>query len=193
MINIIWCGLIIVSIIFALITGNAESLTTALFDGVEKVIELFLMMLGFMSFWNGMLSVASSCGAVGMISKLLNPIIRLLFPKLKKETAATDAICMNITANLLGLGNAATPFGIKAMKELALLNTDPHKASREMITFVVINTASIQLIPTGVAALRSEFGSKDPFSILPCVILTSVAALVVGVFITKISGWKERK
>jgi spore maturation protein A len=141
-------------------------------------------MAGMMCAWTGLMKIADAGGITSLLSKLLSPLMRLLFPSLKKGSPAVRAICMNITANLLGLGNAATPMGIAAMKELAKLNPS-QTADNAMVMFVVINASSIQLIPTFMGTLRAKYGSPAPFDILPAVWLASVVALLAGIAAAK--------
>lgn len=188
MMNWVWSGMILVSIGYAFVSGNTASLTQGVFAGARQAVELTLTMLGVVCFWNGIMTVADRSGAVEWLSRLLRPVIRLLFPNVPERSAAQEAICMNMTANLIGLGNAATPFGLKAMRELSDLSGSPRRATDEMITFVVINTASLQLIPTGLAMLRSQYGSAAPMEILPCVWMSSAAAMIVAVSLAKLGA-----
>ena len=192
MMTVIWAGMILISIAYALISGRTQFLTQGIFDGAAQAIELSMTMLGVMCFWNGIMTVALRSGAVDLLSKPLRPAMRFLFNTVE-DPVSKEAICMNMTANLIGLGNAATPFGLKAMKELSRLNQQSHTASDAMITFVVINTASLQLVPTGLAMLRSQYGSQAPMEILPCVWISSACALVVGIAVAKIFSRGTRK
>lgn len=192
MMNWVWSGMILVSIGYAFVSGNTAALTQGIFAGARQAVELTLTMLGVICFWNGIMTVANRSGAVEWLSRLLRPVIRFLFPGVPDRSAAQEAICMNMTANLIGLGNAATPFGLKAMRELSDLSGTPRYATDEMITFVVINTASLQLIPTGLAMLRSQYGSAAPMEILPCVWLSSAAAMIVAVSLAKLGSLRRR-
>ena len=192
MMTVIWSGIILISTAYALISGRTQLLTQGIFDGAAKAIELSVTMMGVMCFWNGIMTVALRSGVVNLFSGLLRPAMRFLFKRVD-EPEAKEAICMNMTANLIGLGNAATPFGLKAMKELSRLNGHSRTASDAMITFVVINTASLQLVPTGLAMLRSQYGSQAPMEILPCVWISSACALAVGIAISKSFSRDKRK
>ena len=132
------------------------------------------------------MQVAEQSGITNIFAKVMEPLITLLFPKLKNERETKNAVAMNMTANILGLGNAATPLGIEAMKRLKKLSREGDTATNEMITFVVLNTASIQLIPTTAAVLRAEYGSKNPMSILFPVLFASVSSLVVGLIFDRV-------
>ncbi len=185
LLNYIWAGLILLSLICAAVTGRMPQLSAAVMSGAAGAVELVLAMLGMMCAWTGLMKIADAGGITMILSKLLNPMMRRLFPSCKKGSPADKAICMNITANLLGLGNAATPMGIAAMKEMAKLNPT-QTADNSMVMFVVINSASIQLIPTFMGTLRAKFGSPAPFDILPAVWLTSACALAAGIAAAKL-------
>ncbi|MCY1714754.1 nucleoside recognition domain-containing protein [Caproiciproducens galactitolivorans] len=185
LLNYIWAGLIIISVICAAVTGRMPQLSAAVMSGAAGAVELVIAMMGMMCAWTGLMKIADEGGITRILSKLLRPVMRRLFPACKEDSPATKAICMNITANLLGLGNAATPMGIAAMKEMAKLNPT-QTADNSMAMFVVINAASIQLIPTFMGTLRAKYGSPAPFDILPAVWLTSICALVVGITMAKL-------
>lgn len=185
LLNYIWAGLILTSIFCAVATGRVSQLSAAVFSGAADAVTLVLSMTGMMCAWTGLLKIADEGGVTAMLSKALNPVMRRLFPDCKKGSPAQKAMCMNITANILGLGNAATPLGIAAMKELKKSNPT-QTADNSMAMFVVVNTASIQLIPTFMAALRAQYGCAAPFDILPAVWAASLCALTVGVMCAKI-------
>ena len=184
LLNYIWTGLILFSIICAVATGRIQQLSSAVLTGAQDAVTLVISMTGMMCAWTGLMNIADKGGITLLLSTALNPMMNWLFPSCKKNGKAERAMCMNITANLMGLGNAATPLGIAAMKELKKENpTDT--ADNAMAMFVVINASSIQLIPTFTAALRAQFGSATPFDILPAVWITSLGALAVGVLCAK--------
>lgn len=185
LLNYIWAGLILVSILCAAVTGRMPELSAAVLNGAGAAVTLIISMAGMMAAWTGLMKIADRSGATRLLAKLLGPLMRLLFPQCKKDSPAVKAMCMNITANLLGLGNAATPLGIAAMQELKKKNPT-QTADNSMAMFVVVNTASIQLIPTFMATLRAQYGSASPFDILPAVWLTSVCALAAGVCTAKL-------
>ena len=184
--NYIWGSLILISIFCAIITGRMPQLSDSILVGAQDSVTLSISMLGMMCLWTGLMKIAERSGITGVISRFFSPIISKLFPDYKKDSAAVKAICMNITANLLGLGNAATPMGIVAMKEMAKESKLKNTANNSMIMFVVINTASIQLIPTLLTILRQKHGANSPFDILPAIWITSIIALVVGIIAAKI-------
>ena len=185
LLNYIWAGLILVSILCAAVTGRMPELSAAVLNGAGGAVTLIISMAGMMAAWTGLMKIADRSGATRLLAKLLGPLMRLLFPQCEKDSPAVKAMCLNITANLLGLGNAATPLGIAAMKELKKKNPT-QTADNSMAMFVVVNTASIQLIPTFMATLRAQYGSALPFDILPAVWLTSVCALAAGVCTAKL-------
>ncbi len=180
MLNFIWSGLIIISIFCSIFLGNTETLSKALMDSGASSIQLIITMAGIICLWSGIMKIAVESGLTSVFAKLFSPVIRPLFPKLDKNSDAFQSISMNISANLLGLGNAATPFGLKAMEQLHTLNNRRDTASNEMIIFVVMNTASLQLLPTTLASLRLAYSSEAPFEIIVPVWISSAAALVVA-------------
>ncbi len=175
----IMTGLIVLSAVFAALTGNMGSLTTAFLEECGGAVQLAISLTGIIALWSGIMRVAQSSGLTGKLAKLAEPVLSKLFGGLERGGKAMQYITLNITANILGLGNASTPFGIAAMREIEREehNPEPEKASHNMIVLTVMNTASLQLIPTTAAALRLAHGSADPMEILPCVWVTSVCAL----------------
>lgn len=174
-----------VSIIFGLISGNLGGVSSAVLEESSHAAELSLKLLGSLCFWSGMMEIANKSGLVEKLCFLLMPLLLLVFPKLKNKKTAMGAISMNVAANMLGLGNAATPFGISAMKELEKISGFSKSATKEMVCFVVMNTASLQILPTTVAVLRAEFGAKEPLDILPAVWFVSACSLFLGIFAAK--------
>ncbi len=174
-------GLISVSVIVGIITGNISEVSNAAIDSGTKAAQLSLALLGTMGLWGGLMRIAEKSGLTNVISKLFRPVAKFLFKGISPDSEAFRAISMNITANLLGLGNAATPLGIDAMKKLEKADNPGETASRNMIMLAVLNTASIQILPTTVAALRLAYGSQTPLDILPAVLLTSLCSVCVGI------------
>ena len=186
MLNYIFGGIIIISVICGIAAGNGTQLANGIIDGAKDSVNLLMTMAGMMLLWSGIMEIAARGGFTKVIGKALSPVLKRLFKNVKKDSRALNFISMNVSANLLGLGNAATPFGLSAMKELHKLNREDEKASDDMVTFVVMNTASIQLMPTMVGTLRQNYGSAAPFDILPCVWISSACALAVGLILSKI-------
>lgn len=194
MLTFIFSLLIIISIIAGAATGNLRELTEAVLNEPVNAVELCIYLCGGMCFWGGLMRVAEKSGLTEGLAKLFALILGGLFKDIDKQGRAFKAICMNITANLLGLGNAATPFGIEAMKALAEEEGAGDTATPSMVIFTVINTASLTLIPSTALSLRMKYGSADPIEIVPAVWITSAAALAVSVTaaILPLSGKRER-
>lgn len=194
MMNYIWSALILVSIICALVTGKINSLSASVLEGASEGVTLIISLLGMMALWSGIMKIAQEAGITDFLAKIFAPLIKLIFPDCPPQSKASKAICMNITANLLGLGNAATPFGIKAMQELKKQSgAKTSCATNSMIMFVIINTASLQLIPTFLCALRQNYGSENPLGITPVLWVTSLISLTAGIISAKIFERKEYK
>ena len=186
MLNILWPIFIILSYIYSIISGKVENINNGLFESLSETVELTLTFLGTICLWNGIMQIAKNTTIIEKMSKLLRPLINFLFPDLKKNEIAKNEISMNIIANILGLGNAATPLGIKAMQTMQKENTKKDTLSNSMMMFIVLNTASIQLIPTNVIAIRTSLNSQNPTSIILPVWIATIAAAVVGILLTKI-------
>lgn len=184
MFNYIFGAIILLSVIFGIVSGNGEQLADGIMNGAEESVSLLVTMSGMMILWSGIMEIASRGGFTKAFGRLLSPVLKRLFKNTNEK--ALGYISMNVSANMLGMGNAATPFGISAIRELHKLNGKSDTASDDMVTFVLINTASIQLMPTMVGVLRESYGSKTPFDILPCVWISSAAALTVGLILAKI-------
>ncbi len=180
MLNYVWSGLVIVSILCSVFFGNTENLSKALVDSGASSIQLIMTMAGIICIWTGIMKIAVESGLTSIFARVFSPLLRPLFPSLDKNSDAFKSISMNISANLLGLGNAATPFGLKAMEQLHTLNNHGDTASNEMIIFVVMNTASLQLLPTTLASLRQAYGSNAPFEIIVPVWISSACALAAA-------------
>ena len=192
MLNYIWGGMIIISLVTSLFTGRVEQTAAAAAEGACAAIESCISLLGIMCLWTGIAKIGERAGIVRFFSYILRPITRLIFPRLSPDSPALHAIVLNVVANLLGMGNAATPLGIKAVNELNKLNKNKRVASDEMCMFVVINTASIQLLPATLISMRQSFGSANPGEVTVPVGIVSICALVVGVSMAKILERRRR-
>ena len=193
MLNYLWPIFIIGSIVYGVMSGNLEQLNNAIFDGAESAVTTSITLLGSLCLWNGIMSIAENTKFVQVISRLIRPIVKFLFLEIKYDKKITQEVSMNMVANILGLGNAATPLGLKAISSMQKINPNKKELSNSMITLIVLNTASIQLIPTTVIALRSSLGSNNPTSIIfPVWIATAVAA-IVGLGATKILIYLSKK
>ena len=186
MLNILWPIFIILSVVYAIIFGNIEEVNTGIFNSLSEAVELSLTFLGTICLWSGIMEIDKKTSLINKLNKLLKPFINFLFPDLKNNEIAKQEISMNMIANILGLGNAATPLGIKAMKTMQKENKVKDTLSNSMMMFIVINTASIQLIPTNVIAIRTSLNSQNPTSIIIPVWIATIIAGVVGITLTKI-------
>ena len=178
MLNYLWVGMILVGIVYGAFNGKMPDITNAALDSAKEAVTLCITMIGVMSFWTGIMEIASRAGIIGMAARKMRPLIRFLFPRIPKEHRANEHITTNFIANFLGLGWAATPAGLKAMEELGKLEDDRRAgraagparkkgiASNEMCTFLIINISSLQLIPVNVIAYRSQYGSANPAGIV---------------------------
>lgn len=186
MINYIWFILIFLGILFGLFTGNGEVISNAIIGSADKTVKFVISLVGIMCFWCGVMKIAEKSGLTDKLAKLMRPILKRLFKEAAKDEKALGAIVMNLTANMMGLSNAATPFGIKAMEEMDRLNPEKGRASNDMALFLVMNAACIQIVPSTVISLRAAANSTNPgIIILPAIISTTIAA-IVGVTICKI-------
>ncbi len=180
MMNKIFALMIIISVICGTVNNKIGEVSDAAINSCVEAVELCIYLAGGMCMWGGLMQIAEKSGLTEKIAAVFRPVLKFLFKGLDTNGRAFHAICLNITANMLGLGNAATPLGIEAMRAIKEEEKLTDTASRNMIIFIVLNTASITLIPTTAASLRIKHGSEAPMDILPCVIITSAAALTIG-------------
>ena len=189
MVNVIWVGLILIAIIYSLLTGNISTINNGILTHATSGVNLILEMMPLIVLWTGIMKIAEKSGLLQVFAKALNPLLRRLFPSLPKDHLALGYIASNIGANMLGLGSAATPFGLKAMDELQKDNTKKDTATEAMITFLVLNTGGVTLIPTTVIALRLMYGSNNPTEIIITSILatavSSISGLILDYFIRR--------
>lgn len=186
MINYVLALMIFSSCAYAFTHGGAQNLTNAVLNSGYTAVALLITIIGSMATWGGIMKIAQATGITDRIARLISPILKLIFKKINTESSAFKAIAMNVTANILGLGNAATPLGIEAMRELAKEENAEDAATKNMILLSVMNTSSVEIIPTTVAALRLAHGSSSPLDILPCVLTVSVLSLCVSVICVNI-------
>jgi spore maturation protein A len=189
----VFCILILSSIIFAIIGGDISSVSEAALQESNNAVTLAISLAGVICLWSGIMRVAQKAGLTELLATVFRPILSRLFKGINAKGKAMQFIVLNLTANLLGLGNASTPFGIAAMKELEEEENVNETASNNMILFVVMNTASLQLIPTTVAALRLKNGSANPMEILPAVWVTSATTLIIVIIVTKLLSTFSRQ
>ena len=186
MLNLVWPIFIIISFSYAIFSGNLQNLNSSIFDSVESAVNLSITMLGTMCLWSGIIHVAANTNIMKIMTKMLKPIIKFLFPEIRENKKAQNEISMNMVANILGLGNAATPLGLKAMETLQEENKNKQELSNSMIMLIVINTASIQIIPTTIIAIRSSLGAENPTSIIVPVWIATICAAIAGITVTKL-------
>jgi spore maturation protein A len=187
MINLLWVLMIISGIVFFILNGRADELLSVMGSSAENSIELLIGLAGIMAVWSGVMKICEKSGLVQSISKILSIPMRVLFPGLeKKSNKALGSIIMNISTNLMGLSNAATPFGIKAMEELQLINENKERASDYMVNFLIINAACIQLLPTTVISIMASLKSTNPAGIIIPTIITTIIALTAGLISSRI-------
>ena len=176
----------IFSLVIGFLNGKTTELTSTILESAETTIETCLKIFGTIAVWSWIMKIAENSGAIEKMQVVSYPIVKFLFPNLKIESKAINNIALNMTANLIGLGNLATPVGIKAMKDMQEENKDKTKLSKSMVMFLVLNMASIQLIPTTVIGLRMSYGSKNPAEIVIPILIASLFSAVIGVLIVKI-------
>lgn len=188
MLNKIWLGMVFLAVIVGAIEGRIEQVVRAVTDSAKLGFEVALGLAGIMTLWLGIMGIASESGLVNHLARALQPIMRRLFPEVPTDHPAMGAMLLNIAANMLGLANAATPFGLQAMKELQRLNTHVHTASNAMCTFLAINTSSVQLIPATAIAMLAANGGINPSSIIfSSLVATSVSTIVGLIAVTQLA------
>ena len=193
MINYLWAGFFIIGIIYSFITGNTEGINNEILTSASSSVNMILQILPIMCLWLGIMQIASDSGLIKKLSRKITPLITKLFPDIPPEHEALTLISSNIIMNMLGLGNAATPFGLKAMKSMQSLNKEKDTATRSMITFLVINTASVTIIPTTVISFRIIAGSTNPTDIVLVSIITSFLSCIVGLILDRLFYFLRRK
>ena len=189
--SLIWAAMVAVSVVCALATGRMDAVAAGALEGAAAAVELCLSMMGVMCLWMGVMEIMRRAGLSEKLARLLRPVLRRLYPDFAGDKAVMDNIAANVSANLLGLGNAATPLGMDAARLMS--RRSPGVASDSLCMLVVCNTASIQLIPTTVASIRAAAGCTTPFDILPAVWFASAISLTVGITATKLFGrvWRR--
>ncbi len=193
MLNILWPAFILISFLYGILQGNVEAINQTIFESAKNAVELTITFFGTLCLWNGIMKIAQETSFTIKLTKLLKPAIDFLFPEIKHNEKAKEEISMNMIANILGLGNAATPLGLKAMKTLQKENSKKDTVSNSMAMFIVINTASLQLIPTTVIAIRASLASNNPTQIIFPVWGATIAAFITAVLATKIMITIDKK
>ena len=189
MLNYIWFGLMLVALLIASFTGKGEAVSKAAVDSAKSAVDIAIGLIGVMTLWMGMMKIAEASGLVSLLGRALRPVLRWLFPEVPAEHPANGAIVMSIAANMLGLNNAATPLGIKAMEELQTLSEDKETATNPQVTFMALNTSGVQLIPTTMIGVLIAAGAVNPTAIIaPSLLATfigTVAAVIAAKFLQR--------
>ncbi|MCD6205810.1 MAG: nucleoside recognition protein [Candidatus Marinimicrobia bacterium] len=184
--NYIWIALMVISLVVGALTGNLGAVTSAAVEYAQTAVDISLGLIGIMAFWLGIMKIAEEGGIIRILSRAIRPVARFLFPNIPSDHPAIGTMLMNIIANWLGLGNAATPLGLKAMKELQKLNKSEDTATNAMVVFLALNTASITFIPMTVIAVRAKLGSANPFEIISTAVFASTCATIAAVTAAKL-------
>lgn len=192
MVNVIWLFMLACGILTAAINGNIDQVTESALKAAELGIEVAIQLMGVMSLWLGLMHIAEKAGLIQSLAKAFSPVIRKLFPSLRPDSPAFGPIIMNICANILGLGNAATPFGLKAMQELQKENPNPDIASPAMITFLALNTSCITIIPATIIGVRMKAGSTNPTEIIGTTIFATACAMTTAIIVDYIFRKRNR-
>ncbi|MCH5272949.1 MAG: nucleoside recognition protein [Lachnospiraceae bacterium] len=197
MLNFLWGGMILIAVVYGTLTGNVKEVGNAALDSSKEAVELCITMLGVMALWTGLMRIAQASGLTKRFIRLARPVLRFLFPEVPEGSKANEYIASNMLANILGLGWAATPFGLKAMEELQKLNVAQggrkEVASRAMCTFLIINISSLQLIPVNIITYRSQYGSVNPARIVAPAILATLVSTLAAIVFVKITDRKKEK
>lgn len=195
MVNLIWFVLLAAGIITAACTGKIEIVTKAAFEAANLGVKIAIQLIGMMALWLGLLKIAEDSGLVKLLARIFKPCTNALFPSIPKDHPAMGAIIMNLSANILGLGNAATPLGLKAMQEMQKINKNKEEASEAMCTFLGLNTACLTLIPATIIGIRAAAGSNDPTAVIGTTIFTTSAGMMAAIVADRIlrsAGSKKR-
>ncbi len=193
MMNYLWGIFLVVGIIYSFFSGNTSILSKEIIEGPKAILDLFLTMVPLMVLWSGLMNIAKEAGLLKRLTRFMRPFFRLIFPELNPDDEALDYIASNITINLLGIHNASTPFGLKAMKCLQEKNPNKKVATRSMITFLVLNTGGVTLIATDILAVRSSYGSLNPASILVTCVLATFLSTCFGLLMDRLLYERSKK
>ncbi|NIK12340.1 nucleoside recognition domain-containing protein [Alkalibacillus almallahensis] len=193
MVNIIWVGLAVIGIIYAFFNGTIEEVNEVIFKSAEEAVALTISLISVLVFWLGIMRIAENSGLLNSLAQLFKPLFTRLFPDIPADHPAMGYILSNVSANLFGLGNAATPLGIKAMHEMKGLNGDSEVASRSMITFLAINTSSVTLVPTTMIAIRMRYDSISPTDIVISTILATLVSSIGAILIDRFFYYRRKR
>ena len=186
MMNKIWGAFIVIGIAFSLVTGNIDSLNNEIINYPSEILNIFLSMLPLMVIWSGIMNIAKDAGLLDKIADFMSPLFRIIFPDIPKGHESLGYIASNLTINMLGIHNASTPFGLKAMASLNELNKDKKIATRSMITFLVLNTSGVTIIATDIIAIRKMYGSVNPSMILSTTIAATIITTIIGLLLDRL-------
>lgn len=189
MMNKIWLGLTLLGIIIGAINGKMDAVSASILKAAMDSVEILLKLIGPMAFWLGIMKIAEESGFTRLLARIIRPIMRRIFPEVPSEHPAMGAMVMNFSANMLGLGNSSTPLGIQAMKELQKLNPNPERATKAQLTFMVINTSSITLLPGTIIGLRIAAGSNEPTVIIGTTLIATAFSTVVALSVDRLCRW----
>ncbi|TKC19769.1 nucleoside recognition domain-containing protein [Robertmurraya kyonggiensis] len=193
MVNLIWVFMFVIGIVFAIFNGTIGAVNEAIFTGAKEAVTLCIGLISILVFWLGMMKIAEDAGMLKILAKLFEPIVKKLFPEIPNEHPAMGYVLSNMIANMFGLGNAATPLGIKAMEEMKKLNNGSNEASRSMITFLAINTSSLTLIPTTVIAIRMNYNSANPTDIVGTTLLATMCSTIGAIIIDRYFHYRRSR
>ncbi|MBM7694841.1 spore maturation protein A [Peribacillus deserti] len=193
MVNYIWVGMTLIGIVYAMFNGTMEQVNEAVFKSAKEAVTLCIGLMSILVFWLGIMKVAEDSKLLEKVSLMTKPVVRRLFPEVPSSHPAMGYIVSNIMANMFGLGNAATPLGIKAMEQLKKLNGDKTSASRSMITFLAINTSSVTLIPTTVIAIRMNYHASSPTDIVFPTLIATVISAIGGILIDRYFYYRRKR
>lgn len=193
MVNLIWVFMFVIGIVFAMFNGTIGAVNEAIFTGAKEAVTLCIGLISILVFWLGMMKIAEDAGLLRLLAKLFEPIVKRLFPEIPNEHPAMGYVLSNMMANMFGLGNAATPLGIKAMEEMKKLNNGSNEASRSMITFLAINTSSLTLIPTTVIAIRMNYNSANPTDIVGTTLIATMCSTIGAIIIDRYFHYRRSR
>ncbi|MET3682371.1 spore maturation protein A [Alkalibacillus flavidus] len=193
MVNLIWVGLAVIGIVYAMTHGTVDQVNEVIFESADDAVGLTISLMSVLVFWLGIMRIAEESGLLNKLSELFKPLFKRLFPEIPSDHPAMGYILSNVSANLFGLGNAATPLGIKAMHEMKQLNHGSEEASRSMITFLAINTSSVTLVPTTMIAIRMRYDSIGPTDIVLTTILATLVSSVGAILVDRYFYYRRKR
>ncbi|MCA1030577.1 spore maturation protein [Bacillus timonensis] len=193
MVNLIWVFMTLIGIIFAMVNGTMETVNEAVFNGAKEAVTICIGLISILVFWLGLMNIAQAAGLLEKLSRLFRPFVKRLFPEVPVDHPAMGYMLSNMVANMFGLGNAATPMGIKAMEQLKVLNEGKETVSRSMVTFLAINTSSLTLIPTTVIAIRMTYDSSNPTEIVGTTLIATLCSTIGAILIDRYFYYRRVK